>query len=229
MNVRKLMVLLLAVLALAVAGCGGDDSTATASGDTDTTVVEETTTEDTTEETTTEDRRDDDRRRTASLGGKCAEFAGSRCEDLAGVCPAATRASTRPSELFDELASEVPDEIRADFEVHRRELPGARRGAQGRRPRGRRDAERRGPREAAGAHRRRLDSPEVQQASREHRGLGARELLAVRRRTGAADQPAPRSLGRGAVAPARQSRSTFGTRNPSATAGSAGRPSRSKT
>jgi hypothetical protein len=116
MNVRKLVVLLLAALALAVAGCGGDDSNE-ASGDTDTTVVEETTTEDTTEETTEETTTadtttDDD----TSLGGKCAEFAGLGAK-ISQAMSGGNAGLEEASALFDELASEVPDEIKADFEV----------------------------------------------------------------------------------------------------------------
>ena len=114
MNGRKVMVLLLAALALAAAGCGGDESNE-ASGDTDTTVVEETTTEDTTEETTSEDSTettDDD----VALGGKCAEFAGLGAR-ISQAMAGGNSGLDEASELFDELASEVPDEIRADFEV----------------------------------------------------------------------------------------------------------------
>ena len=107
MNGRKLMVLLLAALALAAAGCGGDDSS-DASGDTDTTVVEETTTEETTtEESTTED---------TALSGECAEFAGLGAK-ISQAMAGGNAGLDEASALFDELASQVPDEIKADFEV----------------------------------------------------------------------------------------------------------------
>ena len=111
MNGRRLMVLLLAALALAAAGCGGDDSS-DASGDTDTTVVEETTTEETTaEETTAEDTTEE-----TTLSGKCAEFAGLGAE-ISQAMAGGNAGLDEASALFDELASQVPDEIQADFEV----------------------------------------------------------------------------------------------------------------
>jgi len=117
MNGRKLMVLLLAALALAAAGCGGDDSNE-ASGDTDTTVVEETTT---TEDDSTETATEDDSTATATgdddvLGGKCAEFAGLGAR-ISQAMSGGNAGLEEASALFDELASEVPDEIKADFEV----------------------------------------------------------------------------------------------------------------
>jgi hypothetical protein len=115
MNGRRIIVLLLAALALVAAGCGGDNSSE-ASGDTSTTVAEETTTEETTEETTSDATEttstDDD----VSLSGKCAEFAGLGAkisEAMAGGNAGLDEASA----LFDELASQVPDEIKADFQV----------------------------------------------------------------------------------------------------------------
>ena len=111
MNGRKLMVLLLAALAFAAAGCGGDDSS-DASGDTDTTVVEETTTEETTaEETTAEDTTEE-----TTLSGKCAEFAGLGAK-ISQAMAGGNAGLDEASGLFDELASQVPDEIKADFEV----------------------------------------------------------------------------------------------------------------
>lgn len=107
MNGRRLIVLLLASLALVAAGCGGDDSS-DATGDTDTAVVEETTTEETTE--TTSDDED------ISLSGKCAEFAGLGAK-ISQAMSGGNAGLDEASELFDELASQVPDEIKADFEV----------------------------------------------------------------------------------------------------------------
>jgi hypothetical protein len=113
MNGRRIIVLLLAALALVAAGCGGDDSDQ-ASADTETTVVEETTGGDATETTadTTSETTDDE----ISLSGKCAEFAGLGAkisEAMAGGNDGLDEASA----LFDELASQVPDEIKADFQV----------------------------------------------------------------------------------------------------------------
>ena len=116
MNGRRIIVLLLASLALVAAGCGGDDSSE-ASGDTDTAVVEETTTEESTEETTSDDAtqtttEDDD----VSLSGKCAEFAGLGAK-ISQAMAGGNAGLDEASALFDELASQVPDEIKADFQV----------------------------------------------------------------------------------------------------------------
>jgi len=111
MNGRKLIVLL-AALALVATGCGGDDNSE-ASGDTDTTVVEATTAEETTtEETTTEETTTDE----TTLSGKCAEFAGLGAK-ISQAMSGGNAGLDEASELFDELASQVPDEIKADFEV----------------------------------------------------------------------------------------------------------------
>jgi hypothetical protein len=104
------MVLLLAAIALAAAGCGGDDSS-DASGDTDTTVVEETTTEETTAEETTADTTEE-----TTLSGKCAEFAGLGAK-ISQAMAGGNAGLDEASALFDELASQVPDEIKADFQV----------------------------------------------------------------------------------------------------------------
>jgi hypothetical protein len=112
MNGRKLIVLLLATFALVAAGCGGDDNSE-AGGDTDTTVVEETTTEETTtDETTTEETTTDE----TTLSGKCAEFAGLGVK-ISQAMAGGNAGLDEASALFDELASQVPEEIRADFEV----------------------------------------------------------------------------------------------------------------
>ena len=109
-NARRLTVLLLAVLALVAAGCGGDDES-DASGDTETAIVEETTADETTE--TTEETEDDG---TGALGENCAELAGigSRlAQSLSGQAGDLDEAQ----ELFDEIADQVPEEIRDDYEV----------------------------------------------------------------------------------------------------------------
>lgn len=116
MNARRLMVLLIAVLALAAAGCGGGGSDE-ASGDTDTVVTEETTSTDdmtTTEDTTTETTSDD--ADVGALTGKCAELAGlstKLAESLGGQSGDIQSVAT----LFDEIADQVPDEIKADYQV----------------------------------------------------------------------------------------------------------------
>lgn len=112
MNARRLVLLLLAVLALAVAGCGGDDSSDAVA---ETTAVEETTTNDdgtedveTVPETTEED--------IGELGGECAELAGigaKLSQSLSGQAGDLDEAS----EVFNEIAEQVPDEIKADYEV----------------------------------------------------------------------------------------------------------------
>ena len=117
MNGRRLMVLLLAVVALVAAGCGGDDSN-DASGTTDTAVVEETTGEDTSgasTETTGADSTGttDD---SANLSGQCAEFAGLGAK-ISQAVSGGNQNLEEAAQLFDELASKVPDEIKADFEV----------------------------------------------------------------------------------------------------------------
>ena len=113
MNGRRIIVLLLASVALVAAGCGGDDSEAT--GDTDTVVVEETTTEDTSGATTDETTgasTDDD----ISLTGKCAEFAGLGAK-ISQAMAGGNAGLGDASKLFDELAAQVPDEIEDDFQV----------------------------------------------------------------------------------------------------------------
>lgn len=115
MSARRLAVLLVAVVALAAAGCGGDDSDE-AGGDTDTVVVETTTEDTTTDDMTTTEENESSDVDTSGLTGNCAELAGlgSRLASAFGG-PNADVADV--SRLFDELADEVPDEIKADWEV----------------------------------------------------------------------------------------------------------------
>jgi hypothetical protein len=117
MNARKLAALLVAALALVAAGCGG--SSDESSSDTTTvaaeTTTEETTTEATTEETTTEETTTDDSG-LAALTGKCAELAGLGSK-LAAAMGGQDAGVANVSRLFDELADEVPDEIKADWQV----------------------------------------------------------------------------------------------------------------
>jgi hypothetical protein len=113
MNGPRLMVLLIAVLALIAAGCGGDDSNE-ASGD-DSAVVTETSGGDDDSTTTTDDEgstatSDDDG---IELEGECAEFAGLSAK----LQNALSGSSDLNADAFDELADQVPEEIRDDYEV----------------------------------------------------------------------------------------------------------------
>jgi hypothetical protein len=116
MNGRRLAVLLLAALALLAAGCGGDDSN-DAAGETDTAVVDDsgstTTTDDDAMETD-----DDDATESGGgvLEGECAEFAGLSAR-LSQALGGSTSDLDSASEVFDDLADEVPEEIRDDYEV----------------------------------------------------------------------------------------------------------------
>jgi hypothetical protein len=123
MNARKLAGLLVVALALVAAGCGGSSNDA--SSDTATVAVETTTTEATTTEATTTEATattDDSATDTTSnvdvgaLTGKCAELAGlgSKLTSAMGGQDAGVQ---DVSKLFDELADQVPDEIRADWQV----------------------------------------------------------------------------------------------------------------
>lgn len=106
--------LLLTMLALLAAGCGGDD-TSDATGGTDTAAVEETTTDSTeTMDDATETTAEDE---DATLSGECAEFAGLGAKITQAMSGAGNEGLDEASALFDELASQVPDEIQADFEV----------------------------------------------------------------------------------------------------------------
>jgi hypothetical protein len=123
MNGRKLMVLLIAVLALVAAGCGGDSKSeatpatveTTVETDTvatDTNVAEDTTAADTTATDTTATSGMD----TGALSGRCAEFAGISTK-LAESLSGQTADLQQASKLFDEIADQVPDEIKADYQV----------------------------------------------------------------------------------------------------------------
>ena len=148
MNGRRLIVLLLASLALVAAGCGGT-TRVTLRVDTDTAVVEETTTEETTEETTSEDDRPPTTRTSRSPASAPSSRASGRrsLEAMGGGNAGLDEAS----ELFDELASQVPDEIKADFEVIAENFAKLAEALEGRRSDVGCDTERGGSREAAGA------------------------------------------------------------------------------
>ena len=169
--------MLLAALALFVAGCGGDDGGDSASSDT--AIVETESSDDDATETesaddgTETDATEDD----GELGGECAEFAGLGSK-LQSAFGSGSGDIDSVSEAFDELADRVPEEIRDDYQVLAddfREFVG---GARGRRPVERRDAGRRDAGEAPGGGylHGRAGGPA---GEREHRGVGRGELLAA--------------------------------------------------
>jgi ABC-type Fe3+-hydroxamate transport system substrate-binding protein len=117
MNGRRLAALLVAALALVAAGCGG--SSDEAGSDTTTAAVETTTTEATTTEDMTTTETSTDTAANADLGaltGKCAELAGLGTK-LAAAMGGQDAGVADVSKVFDELADEVPDEIKADWQV----------------------------------------------------------------------------------------------------------------
>ena len=105
--------LLLAALALSRQAAAATTSDGSASGD-DAAVVETEATDDepTTWPRTTTGRRDDDVASRASARS----FAGLSARSSRARWPART-ASTPPSEVFDEIADQVPEEIRDDYQV----------------------------------------------------------------------------------------------------------------
>lgn len=115
MKARRLALLAFAMLALVAAGCGGDDTSDT-SADADSTVVTATSGDDTNDvEDLTETTGDDDDD-IGQLDGKCAELAGigaKLSQSLSGQSGDLDEASR----VFDEIADQVPDEIKADYEV----------------------------------------------------------------------------------------------------------------
>jgi hypothetical protein len=113
MTGRRIAVLLLAALALVAAGCGGDDGNE-AADDTETAVVEDsgTTTESDDSATQTEDATDD----SGTLTGECAAFAGLSAK-LSQAFAGSSSDLDSATEIFDEVADQVPEEIRDDYEV----------------------------------------------------------------------------------------------------------------
>ena len=113
-NGRRIAALLIAVLALVAAGCGGSSSDE-ASSDTETTVA--------TEATATDDMTatDDDSETSTdvdlgNLSGECAQFAGissTLAQSLSGQDANIEDAA----KAFDEIADQVPDEIKDDYQV----------------------------------------------------------------------------------------------------------------
>ncbi len=120
MNARKLMVLLIAVAALVAAGCGGDDSNEAGGDATDAAVVTETSGDDSSDDTTddtTEDMTgtsDDDE--LGDLSEECQEFAGISAK-LGQSLSGGTAGLDEAAEVFDEIADQVPEEIRDDYRV----------------------------------------------------------------------------------------------------------------
>jgi hypothetical protein len=112
MKARHLLLLLVAALALVAAGCGGDDSSE-ASGDTTETAVVETT--DTTDDATTTDGEAEDVE-IGDLSGECAQFAGISSK-LAQSLSGQDADLEEAARVFDEIADEVPDEIKEDYQV----------------------------------------------------------------------------------------------------------------
>jgi len=119
-NVRRLLVIPIAVLALVAAGCGGGSSNESAGDTTATTVSTETTTTEVTTSTevmtSTEDTTSTGTSGDLALGGKCAEFAGIS-QKLAQSLSGQTTDLQQASKIFDEIADQVPDEIKADYQV----------------------------------------------------------------------------------------------------------------
>jgi hypothetical protein len=108
-----LTVLLLAVLVLVLvaAGCGGDSNDEAVTADeTTATVATDTTTAADATGTTAGSSGD------AELGGECAEFAGVS-QKLAESLSGQTADIQDAAKVFDEIKDQVPDEIKADYEV----------------------------------------------------------------------------------------------------------------
>ena len=114
MTARRLAALLVAALALVAAGCGG--SSDEASSDTATVAAETTTEATTTEDMTTTEESTTGASGAAALSGKCAELAGLGSK-LASAMGGQDAGVADVSKLFDELADQVPDEIKADWQV----------------------------------------------------------------------------------------------------------------
>jgi len=114
MNARRLAALLVAALALVAAGCGGSSNEASSDTTTAETTTEVTTTAEmtTTEQTSTQSSGVD----TSGLTGQCAELAGLGSK-LAAAMGGQDTGVANVSKLFDELADQVPAEIKADWQV----------------------------------------------------------------------------------------------------------------
>ena len=114
MNARRIAALLIAVLALVAAGCGGSSSNE-ASSDTETTVATETTaTEDMT--ATADNSETDTDVDLGNLSGECAQFAGISSK-IAQSLSGQDANMEDAAKAFDEIADQVPDEIKDDYQV----------------------------------------------------------------------------------------------------------------
>ena len=219
MNGRRIAALLIAVLALVAAGCGGSSSNE-ASSDTETTVATETTetmaAEDTT--ATTDDSETSTDIDLGNLSGECKQFAGISSK-LAQSLSGQDANMEDAAKAFDEIADQVPDEIKDDYKViaeNFSKIADALKGVDltsGQTPSPEALAKR-GALEVDGLGR-------GAAGLAEHRGVGAGELLDADRHGGARRVPRPSARSE------RQSRSAFGTRKPREIAGSAGSPFRS--
>ena len=109
------MVLLIAALALVAAGCGGDDSDEAGGDATDAAVVTETSGDDSNDRRGRHDR-DVGRRRLGDLSEECQEFAGISAK-LGQSLSGGTAGLDEAAEIFDEIADQVPEEIRDDYRV----------------------------------------------------------------------------------------------------------------
>lgn len=114
MNGRKVMVLLIAVLALVAAGCGGDNNEASA--DTETAVATETTAPEDTTAATDTSATSTDSTSLGDLSGECAQFAGIS-QKLAQSLSGQNANLEDASKAFNEIADQVPDEIKDDYQV----------------------------------------------------------------------------------------------------------------
>jgi hypothetical protein len=113
-NGRRIAALLIAVLALVAAGCGGSSSDE-ASGDTETTVATETTTPEETTATTDDSETSTDID-LGNLSGECKEFAGISTK-LAQSLSGQDANMEDAAKAFADIADQVPDEIKDDYEV----------------------------------------------------------------------------------------------------------------
>jgi hypothetical protein len=116
--VRLLTILVVLVLALGGAACGGDDE---ASGDTDTVRLE--TTDDTTTDETTTDEATDDETTTGEVGDS---LESEECQELISASTALGEAFSaagnggdleESSAGFSEYADQAPEEIRGDLQI----------------------------------------------------------------------------------------------------------------